>query len=251
MAEAGTVLDANGNPVTSDSTNSGGASNEDMAALRSSLDGLTSTIDAQRSENQSLKEQLEKQTVAKDTPQTYTRAQLAAYVTANQITQEQADEIIDNQNLAKTKAETQAIVDQAMATNLRDTTLVGERAEYTKLLPNIQRAGHADRDRLEANYQELIKLGDPAELVTEIKALRMTFGSLDAVRSVQEPRRPPGSDGVGAGGGDDGSSDDAPSAASGMDAREKTYYGDLIRQGIYRDWEHANKTFTNKTERRA
>lgn len=168
----------------------------------------------------------------------YTRAQLAQYVEAGQITQAQADDLIDQQN----QRDMRELVDKSVQTavsqfgqrNLVDTHL----GQYRELVPEAWQTGTEQRNRIQQEYSFLIQAGYPAGPQTELVATRSVLGPVERLRKELPDRRETlkGGESGGESGSEKGGNSDEPEVLKSLNNREKAYYKRKIEDGIYKDW---------------
>lgn len=204
------------NAVTAANANSG----REVSELRGRLDALT-----------------EAQNKANAAPQ-FTDAQLRAQVDAGQMTEQEASDIRLQASLtameerlgSKMKAENAAANQQRLVTE-------GVEA-YKAKIPAMMVPDSKERARVVAEYNFLVSLGDPANNVTELKAMRAVFGEEKAIGVKADGTPEHHQETSGSGGGDEnqGGSQTPDGAPAHLSPDERKYYGDQIQKGIYPDW---------------
>lgn len=216
------------------------------AALKSAEETANAKIDAANSkaaaaiaEAEALKARvtaIEQKAPAAQQPQRYTRAQLNAAIAAGQITQDQADEMLDGQTRADVLATSQAVANNTVAQAQAKDRVEKEIARYTKLEPDIMKDGNDVRERVRAEFRYLVSLGDSAQsLNTELKAIRMVLGNIDQFeaarsgRADHESHRETG--GGGGGGGNRGAG--GKSLYDQLDDASKAHYDKMLNAGQY------------------
>ena len=185
-----------------------------------------------------------------ETPVTYTRAQLRAYVDDEKLTQEEADEYWDAQTeLAQDRKF--AAFRQEVNSNTNDklsTQSVSAKVdEYIKILPDLSDEGSDNRTKVKGEYDSLVKtLGRPKpgtdqELKLQLSALERSFGPTEKLKeklkSSDEDHETMES--LGGGEGSENESDKVPAkgALKNLSAEQKTYYQKGIENGRYKDWD--------------
>lgn len=167
-----------------------------------------------------------------------TRAELLQHVSAGNITQEQADTIWEAQLVKKAGAAAVVASSAETQRNERQRRVDAELREYQGLVPNAWLDGTAESARVKKQYQELVELGLPSTIETEAAALRAAFGELSTLKASKSAKSGPSESHVETGG--DKPSDrvetkDGP--PKGLTDRERKFYEDKIRQGVYGGWE--------------
>lgn len=175
-------------------------------------------------------------------PPTYSRAQLEAAVEGGKITKAEADAIWDTQSQRQTQRLVADTVKTVLTETQQQTTVDSRIAEYQALKPEVMKADSPERARVKQQYDYLVSIGQPATKSTELAALTMCYGSLDALKAAHAATRddetlmdvgggtPP------AGGGD---GNDGPKTK--LSARERAHYQKLIDKGMYRSWADVDK----------
>ena len=176
-------------------------------------------------------------------PPTYTRSQLEAAVDGGKITKAEADAIWDTQNQRQTQRLVADTVKSVIQETTQQATVESRIEEYTRLRPEVLKQDSQDRARVKQQYDYLVSIGQPATKSTELAALGMVFGSLDALKAAQAATRDDetlmdvgGGTPPAAGGADGG---DGPKTK--LSARERAHYQKLIDKGMYRSWADVDK----------
>lgn len=169
-----------------------------------------------------------------DQPKIRTRAELDALVRDRQITEAQRDDILDRQRADETRRMVQETVTTAITGLQRGSEVDQGLAAYRELKPDAWKAGSKERERVKAQYDYLVRIGQPATAATELVALQTVYGSVDALRAASsgrdeyEEHRDTG----GGGGGGGGRRQDGKVKLS---PRERAHYQRLIDRGVYPD----------------
>lgn len=116
---------------------------------------------------------------------TYTRTELNDAVLAGEMTQSAADAVMERQNERRIAAVAQDAVDVRMTAE----KVKAEIKRYQELLPATLEDGTPEREKLKNEYLELVSLGQPDSIVTELAALRVAFGKLNVLEAAKKPRR--------------------------------------------------------------
>lgn len=213
----------------------------DRGRTDSEREGLLSALQAERQERQALARQVAELTgkvaaaaaPAKDAPKVYTEAEIQAAVNKGTITEARANEIRTKQTQdAAVAAAKQAAKDELTAERTA-TQINGDLARWRAALPALLTEGSAERQKANAAYQRLIDRGYPATTSTELTAVEMAFGSIEAM----EAARPRGErethqeTGGGSGGGNRGGSGEG--WPKDMPAKNRQYYERMIAKGSY------------------
>lgn len=175
-------------------------------------------------------------------PPTYSRAQLEAAVEGGKITKAEADAIWDTQSQRQTQRLVADTVKTVLTETQQQTTVDSRIAEYQALKPEVMKADSPERARVKQQYDYLVSIGQPAAKSTELAALTMCYGSLDALKAAHAATRddetlmdvgggtPPAAGGDG---------NDGPKTK--LSARERAHYQKLIDKGMYPNWAAVDK----------
>lgn len=175
----------------------------------------------------------------KEAPKRFSRAELSAAVKAEQITQEQADDIFAKQveNDAVEKA-TRAALDAVNGTT-QQKGIDSDLAQYKRLEPALRDKSSEIFERATEEFRYLRERGHPDNLATELAAIRAVLGPLDKLEKAKSAQRS-AEHHEESGGGGEGSK--APKKVlDSMSAREKAYYQGLIDRGHHKDWAEVEK----------
>ncbi len=204
------------------------------------LAALTANNTALREENIRLTERINAATAipgpTKATKEkVYTRIELAKLVEDGQITEVQADTVMDNQLRAEVRTEiseqtARGIKNSAIAVNVH-TGL----AEYKKYLPDLNTPGSENRTKVTAEYSRLVNDFDmPPSEATELIALEKVFGPVSLLKPRKSGRQTHqetgGSSSSGTGKGKKGGS-----LFDKLSTDRKQYYNSKIASGLYKD----------------
>lgn len=199
----------------------------------------------------------------------FTQAQLDKAVTDGELTQGQADRIIESQ---RTDAIADRVVSKTVARE-RDARVVTDLADYARLKPDLLKDGTSLRTRAAKEFKYLVDdLGMPNTKSTELAAVRRLLGPIDVLRDSKQVAETMQEGASGSEGGDGGrrraDTEDPPAkdgkpdpklAATpprGLTEREKAFYGTRVGRGkMYADWnavraeqKHANPGVRKRAE---
>jgi hypothetical protein len=161
----------------------------------------------------------------------FTRQELNKFLDDGKISQEQMDNILDNQNQTKIDQGVKNAVGKQAQDELTSTGLT----RYMTARPEAIVEGTDDRRRVTAQFNKLIEEGQPNNKATELLALKIAFGPIEALEaaSVGSHDRMTHQD-AGGEGGDDNVTDSSP---KDLTSRQRRFYQSKIDQGIYSDWD--------------
>ncbi|HUT61231.1 MAG TPA: hypothetical protein VNA25_25560, partial [Phycisphaerae bacterium] len=135
------------------------------------------------------------------TPKRYSRAELQAAVDAGTITQANADGYIDQLRTEDLDRRLNDGIAKAKADILAESDVKAELNQYIESVPDIMVEGSEERNRVQAEYTELInKFGNPEGIRTQLLAVRNVMGPVRSGRTDLPSERE--HDRTGAGGGD-------------------------------------------------
>lgn len=157
----------------------------------------------------------------------YTRAELNDAVVTGTMAQATADEIHDRQEQRRIMNAAAAAVQNHSA----EQTVSAEIGEYKRLVPDILVEGSAEHGRLKEEYQRQIARGLPQTIATELVALEIVFGKASALEAAKNPKR--NNEHHQDVGGGDGTPGRVTGPLSKIPARNREYYQDQIRKGMY------------------
>ena len=170
-------------------------------------------------------------------PKHYTRSELNAAVQANQITQEAADQVWDDQIRAEARSEAATVSTEIITRAQRKERVDSDISRYVALTPDVMVEGSETRDKVAKEYNFLVSLGDPKTPETELKAMRSALGPIDSLElarsgtSRHETHRETGD--AGSGGGKPG----GKKFEDTLTERERNHYQRLITNGVMKDWD--------------
>ena len=157
-----------------------------------------------------------------------TRVQLKQEVEAGRMTQDMADDAWVAQEkkswLAEARQESSQQREEDQRTRLIDEGI----AAYTRACPEVQQQGSDERKKVTIEYNELVRMGQPPTVSTELLALRAVFGPADKLTELRSKRAAHSE--TSAGGGVDGKP--ALRNLSGIAAHQKAHYDKLVDRGI-------------------
>lgn len=162
---------------------------------------------------------------------TYTRAELRALVNDGKITEDDMDATLERQLRAEITGSVESTVDARVKNSERSNKIASKIQDYVTAFPAINEEGSKLRARVQAEFDELVQMGDPADaLATELKAIKAACGPLNT-----NGRRagPDVHEDTGAGG-DGGERPNRDSWAKGLSAAQKAHYEKLIHSGVYK-----------------
>lgn len=155
------------------------------------------------------------------------RTLLNQEVTDGRLTQAQADDMLMDQEKKSWLAEAEQKFTQQRDDDQRNRLIVDQIAAYTRVCPEVEQQGTDERKKLTLEYNELIKLGQPHGLSTELLALRASLGPADKLAELRSKRAAHSETSSGAGSGNA----PASKSLSGAAARQKAYYDKLVDRG--------------------
>lgn len=171
-----------------------------------------------------------------DAPKVYTRAELNAAVEAGQITKEQADAHMDAQTRAEAKAEARQEALHVVSAAERKRNVDDQINRYKAVAPEILDESHETRQRIKAEFQALVDLGDDKTAVaTQLKAIRAVLGPIENLerarggRSGHETHQETGGGGGGQG--------PKKSFKDTLNEAQRKHYEKGISSGLYKDWD--------------
>ena len=185
-------------------------------------------------------------------PKHYTRTELNAAVQANQITQEAADQVWDDQIRAEARSEAATVSTEIVTRAQRKERVDSDISRYVALTPDVMVQGSETREKVAKEYNFLVSLGDPKTPETELKAMRAALGPIESLELAHsgttrhETHRETG---------DAGGSGGKPGGKKFEDTlsqREKAHYQKGIDSGRYKGWDEvkAELAFANPNTRR-
>lgn len=169
-----------------------------------------------------------------DTEKRFTRAELKAAVAAGQVTEEQSDALWEKQVAEDVTARVTKEVLQTVGATSRQERITNDLAEYKRLAPEILETDSEKRKEVAAEFAELVSLGQPKTLETELLALRAVYGPLDKLRVAKSGRRE--TEFHEETGGGEGRNRAPKALKDTLTERERDYYDGKIKSGMYKDW---------------
>jgi len=205
--------------------------------------------DAERARADALQRQLD-EIGRKDQPKQYTRSELTAGVAAGQITQEAADQVWEDQIVARAEARATQVATENVTRARRKERVDSDINRYTALEPDILIEGSDIRNKIAKEFKFLVDMGDSSTAETELKAIRAALGpveQLELAKSGVSQHSSHRETGGGGGGGKPGKKFEDT-----LSQREKAYYQKGIDGGRYKDWSEVKKEleFANPNTRR-
>lgn len=176
---------------------------------------------------------------------TYSKAQLDQSVAQGQITQEQADALLEQQRERE--------IDEKVSKRVGDATtkarIETEIASYLEAVPAIRDEDSDVHHRVQQEFDALVALGDSDKSpATTLKAMRAVLGPPDRMKNGKRLAPETYGDTGGGEGGNDGGGDKDGAMPKDLSPREKAHYTRLIDRGVYSGWaavreelKHANQ----------
>ena len=161
----------------------------------------------------------------------FTKAELRELIDQDQITEAQAEDRLELQREQRIRAAIRADMEQLAATKTDGAQI----DEFQALVPELADRSSNEYLRVKAQFEKLLKRGQPKTPSTELTALEMIYGPVDKLRIAKSSRTETEYH-EDAGG--DGTSSATPLPKDiKFTADEKRYYGDLMSKGMYKDWD--------------
>jgi hypothetical protein len=177
-------------------------------------------------------------------PKTLTRADLRMAVEKQQITQEEADNLWDNQLLERAREIARQEANQTLSVKQTSQRIDEDLRQYRVAVPNAWKEGTEERVKVAEEFRNLVERGLPETKETELVALRVVFGPVEKAKS--RPSVEHDEQAAGAGSPERKSEDTIKS----LDARRKAYYEDQIKVGRYKDWGEVRKELEDYAKRK-
>lgn len=208
--------------------------------------GLISALQAERSKRHNLERDLATLKGTVDTlkqnqpqPKEHTKAELQAAVDAGRISQEGADQVLEEQRDRKLKAEIKAENAAENRQNTRTATVNAELGRFREHLPDLETPGSESRNAAEKAFAYQVDvLGKPNTVETELDALISVWGPSNQLQAGRK-QEPETFQDVGSDGGTTTEVTGKP--PKGLSADAKKYYGKQIENGMYEDWAAVTK----------
>ena len=217
---------------------------ERVAQRKADRDGYVPLERAQRmAENATRREReatderiakLEKRETTDQAPREYTRVELTQFVSEGRVTQNDANALWDQQQETRLERKFEQRLDARLAESTRAVAVDEQVNRYKELIPGLVDPDSEASRKFEKERTTLAGMGlDPEKL--DLLAYRSTFGPADALqRSRTEYETHHESDARG--GSDDTTGDvDKDGWPKGLSNKQKTYYDDAIRTGVYKN----------------
>lgn len=176
----------------------------------------------------------------------FTRIELERFVEEGRIDRSEIDTILANQLRTEVRNEVRQEISTALSEHDRSTRVSSQIGRYRRALPNLDKTGTEERQRLEDEYTYLTQqMKLPPTEETELIAARTAFGPIEKVESVRPVESQPLSHNeLGTGdAGPVGNLDNQPLPNRGgppaelkLTVDETRYYEDLIGKNIYSGW---------------
>lgn len=170
----------------------------------------------------------------------YTKAELNAAVEASQITREQADDLWDNQTREQARQEARQVASETISAAERARTVTDQISRYKAVAPEILDEANDTRQRIRAEFNELVSLGDdPRQLSTQLKAIRAVLGpigTLEKARSGKASHESHRETGGGSGG-----SRPSKDLKDTLTEVQRKHYQKGIDSGRYKDWKEVGE----------
>lgn len=169
-------------------------------------------------------------------PPEYTRAQLKAAVVQGSISEDDMENILDTQRdrrAAKIAGGTAA----TLVGNDRGTAVLSaEIGKYKAAMPDLGDQSSEGFRAVSAEFREMVAMGSPATLATELAALKAVFGPAAKLAKAGK-REAESHEDTGSGSGEPGKAEVRDGKPKGLTAREKAYYEKLVGPGkMYPNW---------------
>ena len=236
----------------------GGSENEDKfekrikAALASQRARYEEQLNGVRAEFEAFKAGAgTKEKPAAQMPKVYTKADLKAGVDGGQITQEQADDILDRQREAQITERAETVALETVTRAATKERIDKDLKSYKRLKPEIMDKSSETRGKIVEEFTYLVGIGKPRDEATELAAIRAVLGPLQNLERAARASRSedPHQEGGGSGG-------ERPKGGAGkglvdkLDARAKEHYEKGIKQGRYKDWKEVEAELKYATPQR-
>lgn len=180
----------------------------------------------------------------KEAPKRFSRAELSAAVKADQITQEQADDIFAKQVKEDATTEATRAALEAVDRRSQQKDLDSDLAQYKRLEPGLRDRSSEIFGRVKSEFDYLRERGHPDSLATELAAMRAVLGPVDKLEKAKSASRAAEHHEESGGGGDGGGSGQKKVLET-LSAREKSYYQKLIDNGHHKDWAEVESLLKN------
>lgn len=174
---------------------------------------------------------------AKPEPKKYSLSELNKLVDEGQVTREQADQYWEGQMSRTIDEKVDAKVDAKEQQRERTAKLKTKIDRYKSLVPDVLKQGSEDRQKVINAYKDLVDAGHADDARTELAALMAVYGPADELEkkksSMTRELRDKHEE---IGGGKPPSGNKETNFQKTLSPREKSFYEDGIRKGLYKDW---------------
>ncbi len=157
-----------------------------------------------------------------------TRTEITAALQNDQITQAEADRMLDDQATRRAETIARETAEKTVETATRKGMLTEEVKRYTDLVPEVLTEGSDARAKVQQEYNYLTALGQPATLETELMALRSVYGPPDRLSSTARKARETHQE---IGNGEDTEETGSSKWPKGMNKRFKDHYKGQVDSG--------------------
>jgi hypothetical protein len=206
------------------------------AALSAQERKYEAAMVAMRAEFEAFKAGAKSSSPQQDQPKRYTRTELKAAVSAEQITQDQADDIWAKQVKEEARDEALAAVRDDASRRTQQEQIDNDLTEYKRLAPEIRDKSSDKFEQISAEFQYLVKRGSPNNLATELAAIRAVLGPLDKLKTAKAERRAENHEEQSGGEGKGEKQKAGKKLVDTLSPREKKHYEGMIDKGHYKDW---------------
>src|SRR3990167_1087022 len=188
--QAGSGAPAGGSPE-------GGSENDDKpitakqlkAALASQRTHYEERLNGQAREFEAFKAGAGTKEKPTELPKRYTQADLKAAVDAQQITQEQANDIWAKQMREETREIAEAAATAVVTGRTQKERIDSDLSAYKRLKPEIMERGSEVREKITEEFKYLVSIGKPQDESTELAAIRAVLGPLEKLENAAKARR--------------------------------------------------------------
>jgi len=172
----------------------------------------------------------------------YTRTDLLGMVDEGQLTQAQADEAWEQQLRKDIRDEINKEFDSKLTAKDQASRVSEELRKYKQAVPDLMSESE-NRLKVENEFSYLISLGQPNTSATELAALRAVFGPVDKLNKPKPTYETP----------QETFSGNQPETKSSLKLtdREKQYYGKMIDEGVYKNWDEIKEMIDHVKKRKA
>ncbi len=157
-----------------------------------------------------------------------TRAQLQQEVEAGRLTQSMADDAWIAQHKETWKADMRQEASQQREEDQQNRLIDEQFAAYTRACPEIQVDGSKERKNIVREFNELVRMGQPNTISTQLIATKTILGPIDKLTELRSKREAHSETSTGASEGDR----PASRSLSERGARQKAYIEKLVERGM-------------------